>query len=204
MFIVRNRCGFYLIIMKTKIIYERDLAIRQSECFDSFSDEDAEVIMGNDIHRLMREWTKPEIELVTKIINDIVDSEVITNFEKGKVEIAHEDRFGIFSAKIKNFYNSKKLKDVFVMVAPPYENAQRADSLCSKFQFTLLGWSEKDDRGVKKKYEFVKTEIEERLPSPIIKAFMRLWEQIDENKYQILMKNKELGNIYGIDVSELS
>ena len=184
--------------------YERGLAIRQSDCFDSFTDEDAEVIMGNEIHRLMREWTKPEIELVTKIINDVVDSEVITNFEKGKVEIAYEDKFGIFSAKIKNFYNSKKLKDVFVMVAPPYEKAQRAGSLCSKFRFTLLGWSEKDDRGVKKKYEFVKTEIEERLPSPILKAFMRLWEQIDENKYQILMKNKELGNIYGIDVSELN
>ena len=184
--------------------YERNMAIRTTEFFEAFTDEDAEVNMGNDVHQMaIREWTKPEIELVTKIVNDIVDSEVITNFEKGKVEITHEDKFGIFSAKIKNFYNFKMLRDVFVMVAPPYKKAQHVGGLCSKFQFTLLGWSEKDERGEKKKYEFIKTEIEERLPTPIVKAFMRLWEQIDENKYQILMKNKELGNIYGIDASEL-
>ena len=183
--------------------YERNIAIHKTEFCEAYTDEDAEVNMGNDVHEMLREWTKPEIELVTKIINDIVDSEVITNFEKDKVAIWHEDKFGIFSAKIKNFYNSKKLRDVFVMVAPPYKKAQHVGGLCSKFQFTLLGWSEKDEMGKKKKYEFIKTGVEEELPSPIVKAFMRLWEQIDENKYQILMKNKELGNIYGINVSEL-
>lgn len=187
------------------LIYERNMTIQKTQFFESFTDEDTEVITGSSVHEMeIREWTKPEIELVTKIINDIVDSEVITNFEKGKVEITHEDKFGIFSAKIKNFYNSKKLKDVFVMVAPPYKKAQRVGGLCSKFQFTLLGWSEKNERGVKKRYEFIKTEIEEQLPKPIVNAFMRLWEQLDENKFQLLMKNKELGNVYGIDASELN
>lgn len=185
--------------------YERNMTIQKTQFFESFTDEDTEVITGSSVHEMeIREWTKPEIELVTKIINDIVDSEVITNFEKGKVEITHEDKFGIFSAKIKNFYNSKKLKDVFVMVAPPYKKAQRVGGLCSKFQFTLLGWSEKNERGVKKRYEFIKTEIEDRLPKPIVNAFMRLWEQLDENKFQLLMKNKELGNVYGIEASELN
>lgn len=186
-----------------KMNYEQDMAIRQTELFDSFIEEGKGVIMVNEVHRMMREWTKPETELVAKIINDIVDSGVIINFEKGKVEITHEDKFGIFGAMIKNFYGSKKLRDVFVMVAPPYKEGQRTDSLCSKFQFTLIGWSEKDERGKKTKYEFVKTEIAERLPASIVKAFMRLWEQVDENKYQIFMKNKELGNMYGIEASEL-
>ena len=183
---------------------DRDMAIRTSEYYNGYTDNDEGVIMGTDIHRLLREWTKPEIELVTKIINDIVDSKVITNFEKGKIEITHEDKFNIFGVKIKDFYQNKKLKDVFVMVAPPYAGAKRPCCISSKFQFTIIGWSEKDENGKKVKYDFIEREIEERLPKPIVNAFMRLWEQLDENKFQLLMKNKELGNIYGIDASELS
>ena len=183
---------------------DRSMAIRQSEFFNGFTDANEGVIMGTDIHRMIREWTKPEIELVTKIINDIVDSKVITNFEKGKIEIIHEDKFNIFSVKIKDFYQNKKLKDVFVMVAPPYVNAKHGGGLASKFQFTLIGWSEKDENGKNVKYNFIEREIEERLPKSIVNAFMRLWEQLDENKFQLLMKNKELGNIYGIEASELN
>ena len=179
------------------------MAILSVDFYNGYTDNDGGVIMGTDIHRMIREWTKPEIELVTKIINDIVDSKVITNFEKGKIEITHEDKFNIFGVKIKDFYQNKKLKDVFVMVAPPYAGAKRPCCLSSKFQFTLIGWSEKDENGKKVKYDFIEREIEERLPKPIINAFMRLWEQLDENKFQLLMKNKELGNIYGIDASEL-
>ena len=183
---------------------ERCMAIRQADFYNGFTDNDDGVIMGTDIHRMVREWTKPEIELVTKIINDIVDSKVITNFEKGKIEITHEDKFNIFGVKIKDFYQNKKLKNVFVMVAPPYAGAKRPCCLSSKFQFTLIGWSEKDESGKKVKYNFIEREIEEKLPKPIVNAFMRLWEQLDENKFQLLMKNKELGNIYGIDASELN
>lgn len=187
-----------------KINRDRDDAIRQSEFYyDGFSDAAEGIIWGTDIHRLIREWTKPEIELVTKIINDIVDSKVITNFEKDKIEIIHEDKFNIFSIKIMDFYQNKKLKDVFVTVVPPYLNTKHKDSLASKFRFSLVGWSEKNENGRKVKYEFIKREIEEQLPKSIVNAFMRLWEQLDENKFQLLMKNKELGNIYGIDVSEL-
>ena len=183
---------------------DRDMAIRTSEYYNGYTDNDEGVIMGTDIHRLLREWTKPEIELVTKIINDIVDSKVITNFEKGKIEITHEDKFNIFGVKIKDFYQNKKLKDVFVMVAPPYAGAKYRGGIASKFQFTIIGWSDKDENGKKVKYDFIEREIEERLPKPIVNAFMRLWEQLDENKFQLLIKNKELGNIYGIDASELS
>lgn len=183
---------------------ERGMAIRSADFYNGFTDNDEGVIMGTDIHRMVREWTKPEIELVTKIINDIVDSKVITNFEKGKIEITHEDKFNIFGVKIKEFYKNKKLKNVFVMVAPPYAGTKRPCCLSSKFQFTLIGWSEKDESGKKVKYNFIEREIEERLPKPIVNAFMRLWEQLDENKFQLLMKNKELGNIYGIDASELN
>lgn len=183
---------------------DRDMAIRLSEFYNGYTDNDEGVIMGTDIHKMLREWTKPEIELVTKIINDIVDSKVITNFEKGKIEIIHEDKFNIFGVKIKDFYQNKKLKDVFVMVAPPYAGAKRPCCISSKFQFTIIGWSEKDENGKKVKYDFIEREIEERLPKPIVNAFMRLWEQLDENKFQLLMKNKELGNIYGIDASELN
>lgn len=183
---------------------ERSMAIRSADFYNGFTDADEGVIMGTDIHRMVREWTKPEIELVTKIINDIVDSKVITNFEKGKIEIIHEDKFNIFSVKIKDFYQNKKLKDIFVMVAPPYVKAKHGGGLASKFQFTLIGWSEKDENGKKVKYNFIEREIEERLPKSIVNAFMRLWEQLDENKFQLLMKNKELGNIYGIEASELN
>ena len=183
---------------------ERGIAIRQSEFYNGFADGDEGVIMGADIHRMIREWTKPEIELVSKIINDIVDSKVIINFEKGKIEITHENKFNIFGVKIKDFYQNKKLKDIFVMVAPPYAGAKRPSCLSSKFQFTLMGWSERDENGRKVKYNFIEREIEERLPKPIVNAFMRLWEQLDENKFKLLMKNKELGNIYGIDASELN
>lgn len=183
---------------------ERGMAIRQSEYYNGFADADEGVIMGTDIHRMIREWTNPEIELVTKIINDIVDSKVIINFEKGKIEITHENKFNIFGIKIKDFYQHKKLRDIFVMVAPPYVEAKRPGSLSSKFQFTLMGWSEKNGNGNKVKYNFIEREIEERLPKPIVNAFMRLWEQLDENKFQLLMKNKELGNVYGIDASELN
>lgn len=183
---------------------DRNMAIRQSEYYNGFANADEGVIMGTDIHRMIREWTKPEIELVTKIINDIVDSKVITNFEKGKIEITHEDKFNIFGVKIKDFYQNKKLKDVFVMVAPPYANTKHRGGIASKFQFTIIGWSEKDENGKKVKYDFIEREIEERLPKPIVNAFMRLWEQLDENKFQLLIKNKELGNIYGIDASELN
>ena len=190
--------------VELKIKIERDMAIRQSDCYDRFTDADEGVITGTDIHRVLREWTKPEIELVTKIINDIVDSKVIINFEKGKIEIIHEDKFNIFGVMIKDFYQNKKLKNIFVMVAPPYVDAKYTGCLVSKFQFTLIGWSEKDETGKKVKYNFIEREIEERLPKPIFNAFMRLWEQLDENKFQILMKNKELGNIYGIDALELN
>lgn len=183
---------------------DRDMAICLSEFYNGYTDNDEGVIMGTDIHRMLREWTKPEIELVTKIINDIVDSKVITNFEKGKIEITHEDKFNIFGVKIKDFYQNKKLKDVFVMVAPPYVNTKHEGGLASKFQFTLIGWSEKDENGRKVKYNFIEREIEERLSKPIVNAFKRLWEQLDENKFQLLMKNKELGNIYGIEASELN
>ena len=187
-----------------KIKVERDMAIRLFGCYDGFTDADERVIMGSDVHKMIREWTKPEIELVTKIINDIVDSNVITNFDKGKIEIIHEDKFNIFGVKIKDFYQNKKLKIIFVMVAPPYVDAKHTGGLTSEFQFTLVGWSEKDETGKKVKYNFIESEVEERLPKPIVNAFMRLWEQLDENKFQILMKNKELGNIYGIDSSELN
>lgn len=183
---------------------ERSMAIRSADFYNGFTDADEGVIMGSDVHRMIREWTKPEIELVTKIINDIVDSKVITNFEKGKIEVTHEDKFNIFGVKIKDFYQNKKLKNVFVMVAPPYVDAKHTDGLASKFQFTLVGWSDKDENGRKVKYNFIEREIEERLPKPIVNAFMRLWEQLDENKFQILMKNREFGNMYGIDASELN
>ena len=187
-----------------KINNDRDKAIRQTEFYyNGFSDAPEGIIWGTEIHRNIREWTKPEIELVTKIINDIVDSKVITNFEKGKIEIIHEDKFNIFSVKINDFYQNKKLKDVFVTVAPPYDNTKHRGGLASKFCFSLVGWSEKDENGRKIKYDFIEREIEERLPKSIVNAFMRLWEQLDENKFQLIMKNKELGNIYGIDVSEL-
>lgn len=188
-----------------KINRDRDDAINQSEFYyNGFSDAPEGIIWGTDIHRMVREWTNPEIELVTKIINDIVDSKVITNFEKDKIEIIHEDKFNIFSVKIKDFYQNKKLKDVFVTVVPPYLNTKHRGGLVSKFKFSLVGWSEKDENGRKIKYQFINREIEERLPKPIVNAFMRLWEQLDENKFQLLMKNKELGNIYGIDASELN
>lgn len=183
---------------------ERSMAIRSADFYNGFADADEGVIMGTDIHRMVREWTKPEIELVTKIINDIVDSKVITNFEKGKIEIIHEEKFNIFSVKIKDFYQNKKLNDIFVTVAPPYINTKRGGGLASEFQFTLIGWSEKDENGKNVKYIFIEREIEDRLPKPIVNAFMRLWEQLDENKFQLLMKNKELGNIYGIEASELN
>ena len=191
-------------VVEWEINNDRNMAIRQSEFYNGFADADEGVIMGTDIHRMIREWTNPEIELVTKIINDIVDSKVIINFEKGKIEITHENKFNIFGIKIKDFYQHKKLRDIFVMVAPPYAEAKRPCSLSSKFQFTLMGWSEKNGNGNKVKYNFIEREIEERLPKSIVNAFMRLWEQLDENKFQLLMKNKELGNVYGIDASELN
>lgn len=190
--------------VELKIKVERDMAIRLFGCYDGFMDADEGVIMGSDVHRMIREWTKPEIELITKIINDIVDSKVITNFDKGKIEITHEDKFNIFGVKIKDFYQNKKLKNIFVMVAPPYVDAKHTGGLTSEFQFTLVGWSEKDETGKKVKYNFIESEVEERLPKSIVNTFMRLWEQLDENKFQILMKNKELGNIYGINASELN
>ena len=190
--------------VELKIKVERDMAIRLFDCYDGFIDADEGVIMGSDVHRMIREWTKPEIELVTKIINDIVDSKVITNFDKGKIEITHEDKFNIFGVKIKDFYQNKKLKNIFVMVAPPYVDANYTGGLTSEFKFTLVGWSEKDENGRKLKYNFIEREVEERLPKSIVNTFMRLWEQLDENKFQILMKNKELGNIYGIDALELN
>ena len=188
-----------------KINRDRDDAINQSEFYyNGFSDAPEGLIWGTDIHRMVREWTKPEIELVTKIINDIVDSKVITNFEKGKIEIIHENKFNIFSVKIKDFYQNKKLRDVFVTVVPPYLDTNHRDGLVSKFKFSLVGWSEKDENGRKVKYQFINREIEEKLPNSIVNAFMRLWEQLDENKIQLLIKSKELGNIYGIEVSELN
>ena len=97
--------------VELKIKVERDMAICLFDCYDGFTDADERVIMGSDVHKMIREWTKPEIELVTKIINDIVDSNVITNFDKGKIEIIHEDKFNIFGVKIKDFYQNKQLKN---------------------------------------------------------------------------------------------
>lgn len=141
--------------------------------------------------------TKPEKTLIEKIINDIIDRDVIAEIEKGNVALWHNDKFNIFGMKLKNFYTNKKLKDVFFMVAPPHRNG-------ADWNFTLYGYGEADGKGYLEERVFYKIEKGNKVPEPIFDAFVRLYEKMSEKKYLILDKYTECGNSFGIDAAELN
>ena len=141
--------------------------------------------------------TKPEKTLIEKIINDIIDRDVIAEIEKGNVALWHDEKFNIFGMKLKNFYTNKKLKDVFFMVAPPHRND-------ADWKFTLYGYGEVDGKGYLEERVFYKIENGNKVPKPIFDAFVRLYEKMCEKKCLILDRYMECGNSFGIDAMELN